>query len=141
MARPYATIDQLRQAVAEFTRRYNTEWLRPARPPHPTRSPRRRDDLNPSRVIDNRRAQGTGCCSSRSCPKPTGMVGTGAFSDGPAHSNQRCARAEEFEHAHHLWALWTTRSDDLAHPLVQFGCHPTGPRRRGNYIQSEHHLG
>jgi putative transposase len=26
-ARPYATIDELRQAVAEFTRRYNTEWL------------------------------------------------------------------------------------------------------------------
>jgi putative transposase len=26
-ARPYATIDELRQAVAEFTHRYNTEWL------------------------------------------------------------------------------------------------------------------
>jgi putative transposase len=26
-ARPYATIDELRQAVAEFTRLYNTEWL------------------------------------------------------------------------------------------------------------------
>jgi putative transposase len=26
-ARPYATIDELRQAVAEFTHLYNTEWL------------------------------------------------------------------------------------------------------------------
>ena len=26
-ARPYTTIDELRQAIAEFTRLYNTEWL------------------------------------------------------------------------------------------------------------------
>jgi hypothetical protein len=36
---------------------------RTPRPPHPTRGPCRHDELIPSRVINNRRVQGTGCCS------------------------------------------------------------------------------
>jgi hypothetical protein len=49
---------------------YHRMAHRTARSTHPTRSPRRRPDLSPSRVIDNRRVQRTGCCSRMVMHRP-----------------------------------------------------------------------
>jgi hypothetical protein len=85
-ARPYATIDELRQAVAEFTSLYDTEWLIERHGHRTPARPRRRDDLIPSRVIDNRRVQGAGCCSAASSQPIPASTTHGNRDDGRVRS-------------------------------------------------------